>query len=366
METFKRTWAEIDLSALKENYQTVRRRVGPQMRVMAVVKADAYGHGAKRVAPFLEQCGADFFGVACLQEAVALREYGITRPILILGYTATRDFPVLLQYDLSQTVYDFGMAEQLSAVGGPARVHIALDTGMGRIGFDAFDPAAAAGEILRVAALPDIRVEGLFTHFSVADVDGEEAYTQEQYRRFDAVRALLAEEGLHPICHAANSAGTFLNENYWFDMVRAGIMLYGLEPGGRTNPYRPVMTVKTTVAAVRNLPAGRDISYGRRYTTTAPMRVATLAAGYADGYPRRLSGQSAVLINGKSAPILGTVCMDQMMVDVTDIPCNVGDEAVLMGGGVPFDSLAAKLGTIHYELVCGISPRVQRIYLNNK
>ncbi len=365
MEQFKRTWAEIDLSAIAENFNTVRRQAGERVQVMAVVKADAYGHGVRHVAPYLQELGADQFGVSCLQEAVELRELGITKPILILGYTPATHFTVLAEHGISQTVFSLEDAEALSKVGQqlgtPIRVHAKLDTGMGRIGFDAFDAKKAVREVAAVAKLPGITLEGLFTHFSVADTDGEEVYTESQLQRFIAVRDLLKEQGICPLCHAANSAAVFLDPAYHLDMVRAGIVLYGLEPGGRKNPYRPAMTIKTLVAFVKDLPAGRDISYGRRYTTQKPVKVATLTAGYADGYPRTLSKGGYVLINGAVAPILGTVCMDQMMVDVTDIPCKAGDEAILMGGEIDWGDLAERLGTIHYELICGISKRVLRI-----
>lgn len=365
MEHFKRTWAEIDLSAIGQNLNTVRQRVGEKVKVMAVVKANAYGHGVDLVAPYLADRGVDFFGVSCLQEAMELRALGLDQPILILGYTPANHFPRVLEEGISQTVFSMEDAKALSAaastLGKNAKVHIALDTGMGRIGFDAFDPAAAAQEALQVAALPGIEIEGLFTHFAVADTDGEEPYTQAQFDRFMQVRALLKEAGVEPLCHASNSAGTFLKEEYHLDMVRAGIVLYGLEPGGRENPFTPAMTVKTLISFVKELPAGRDISYGRHYTTQKPCRIATLSAGYADGYPRILSGKGQVLIHGKLAPILGNVCMDQMMVDVTEIPCKAGEEAVLMGGGIDFNELAKELGTIHYELVCGVGKRVPRI-----
>lgn len=367
MELFKRTWAEVNLSAIEENYQAVRRRVGSDVRVMAVVKADAYGHGVAKVAPFLERHGVDFFGVSCLQEAVELREAGIVRPILILGYTSPDYFDSLLRYDLSQAVFTVEDAVCFSRIaentGTKGRIHIAVDTGMGRIGFDAFEPEKTMPEILRIAALPGLCLEGLFTHFSVADTDGQEAYTEAQYRRFMAVKEVLNRAGYRPICHAANSAGVFLHQRYHLDMVRAGIVLYGLEPGGRANPFRPAMVIKTSISFLKELPAGRDISYGRHYTTSAPARIATLSAGYADGFPRALSGRGMVMIHGRRAPIVGTICMDQMMVDVTGIPCVIGDEAILMGDGIPFDLLAESLGTIHYELICGIGKRVPRIYL---
>lgn len=367
MKHFKRTWAEIDLSAIKENYHTVRQQVDPSVKVMAVVKANAYGHGVEEVAPMLEELGADFFGVSCLQEAAELRALGSKKPILILGYTPPKYFEQLCELDVCQTIFDVETAKQYNAycggIGQTGKVHIALDTGMGRIGLDAFDPAAAAKTVLEIAALPHLSVEGLFSHFSVADTDGEEAYTAAQFERFIAVRDLLKKEGLCPLCHIANSAGTFADPHYQLDMVRAGIVLYGQEPGGRENPYRPAMTLKTIVSYVKDLPAGRDISYGRHYTTDAPCRVATLSVGYADGYPRRLSGIGEVLIGGKRVRVIGNVCMDQLMVDVTDVPCKAGDEAILMGGGIDFNTVAAQVGTIHYELICGISKRVPRIYI---
>lgn len=364
MEIFKRTWAEVNLSAIGENLNTVRRQVGEEVQVMAVVKADAYGHGVADVAPFLAQCGVNQFGVSCLQEAVELRKLGITQPILILGYTPAAYAETLLAQDLSQTVFTVSDAEAFGAAaeraGKRIKLHAALDTGMGRIGFDAFDPQRASAEVAAVAAFAGVELEGLFTHFSVADTDGEEGYTEAQAERFAAVRRLLAEQGIKPICHAANSAAIFLNSGYHFDMVRAGIVLYGLEAGGRENPYHPAMTVKTTVSFVKELPAGRDISYGRRYTTQKPCRVATLSCGYADGYPRSLSNRGYAVICGKRAPILGTICMDQMMVDVTEIPCKAGDEAILMGGDVDWNELAQMVGTIHYELICGVGKRVSR------
>lgn len=366
MKNFNRTWAEVDLSAIAENFNTVRARVGKSVRVMAIVKADAYGHGVEKVAPLLAEFGADQFGVSCLQEAVELRNIGIKQPILILGYTAPDHFPYLFKYELTQTVFDLSFAKELSRAasdaGALAHVHCAVDTGMGRIGFDGFDPTDAAKSILAVSHMPGIKVDGVFTHFSVADTDGEEAYTEEQFDRFLVVCNCLNKEGLYPLRHAANSAGTFLDDRYHLDMVRAGIVLYGLEPGGRENPFKPAMVMKTAISFVKDLPKGRSVSYGRRFKSSAPMRVATLAAGYADGYPRSLSGLGYVLIHGKRAKILGSVCMDQMMVDVTDIPCKAGEEAVLMGGEIPYDSIAEELGTIHYELVCGIGKRVPRTY----
>lgn len=365
MEHFKRTWAEIDLSAIGDNYHKVRAQVGEACKIMAVVKANAYGHGVDHVAPYLARLGADFFGVSCLQEAMELKELGLDQPILILGYTLEHHFAQLISEGISQAVFSMEDARALSAkavaLGKSAKVHIALDTGMGRIGFDAFDARGAAQQAFAVADLPNIEMEGLFTHFSVADTDGEEAYTEAQFERFMQVRELLQQRGLNPICHCANSAGTFLNPKYHLDMVRAGIVLYGQEAGGRENPYRPAMTVKTLISFVKDLPAGRDISYGRRYTTGQSCRVATLSAGYADGYPRSLSGKGYVLIHGQKAPILGSVCMDQMMVDVSKIPCKAGEEAILLGGGIDFNEVAKELGTIHYELICGIGKRVPRI-----
>lgn len=369
MEHFKRTWAEIDLSAIGENFHKVRFQVGKTCKVMAVVKANAYGHGVDHVAPYLARLGADFFGVSCLQEAMELRELGLNQPILILGYTPEHHFTQLISEGISQAVFSMEDARALSAaavaLGKTAKVHIALDTGMGRIGFDAFDAQSAAKEAQAVADLPNIEMEGLFTHFSVADTDGEEHYTDAQFERFMQVRDLLQQRGYSPLCHCANSAGTFLNPKYHLDMVRAGIVLYGLEPGGRENPFQPAMTVKTLISFVKELPAGRDLSYGRKYTTEKTCRVATLSAGYADGYPRSLSGKGYVLIGGQKAKILGNICMDQMMVDVSELPCKAGEEAILLGGGIDFNEVAKELGTIHYELICGIGKQVPRIVKEN-
>ncbi len=366
MKELNRCWVEIDLGVIAENFSMIRRRVENQAKIMAIVKADGYGHGAMQVASLLEGKGADFFGVATLQEGIELRKGGIQKPILILGITAPEFYGNLLRYDLSQTIANKEQACQLSAFcaaeGAAAKVHIALDTGMGRLGFDAFDTESVAKELCEVAALKGIIIEGMYSHFSVADTDGEEVYTQEQFERFDEVRRLLAEREIFPICHIANTAGILAKPEYHLDMVRAGIALYGQEPGGRENPFHPAMVLKARISFIKDLPAGRSVSYGRRFQSDRPLRVATLPIGYGDGYPRALSGKGYALIGGKKAPILGMVCMDMMMVDVSDIPCKAGDEAILMGGGIDFQEVAAELKTIHYELICGFSKRVPRIY----
>ena len=241
---------------------------------------------------------------------------------------------------------------------------------MGRIGFDAFEPEKTMPEILRIAALPGLCLEGLFTHFSVADTDGQEAYTEAQYRRFMAVKEVLNRAGYRPVCHAANSAGVFLHQRYHLDMVRAGIVLYGLEPGGRANPFRPAMVIKTSISFLKELPAGRDISYGRHYTTSAPARIATLSAGYADGFPRALSGRGMVMIHGRRAPIVGTICMDQMMVDISQLATvRPNDIATIIGrdGAEEISpvTFASWDNTIANEILSRLGRRLTRIYQQN-
>ena len=371
-----RTWAEVDLDALAHNYRLLRG-LAPETRFLGVVKADAYGHGAVPVAKKLQALGADMLAVACLAEAVELREAGITLPILCLGQTPVELAGDLLAYDVTQTVGDLETGEALSAAaeaaGKTLKVHVKVDTGMGRLGFVYYeddDEAAlerAGKEIESLCALPGLEPEGIFTHF--ANADGSEAYTKNQCARIYDVFGELWERGLHQfkIYHCAASAAV-LNYSWtkvYMNMIRPGIALYGYvpDPSVKDPGLKPVMTVKSRIAAVRELPAGSFISYGCTARLERASKIAVLPMGYGDGLPRCLSNKLEVLIGDRLCPVLGRICMDMCMVDVTDAPgVKAGDVATVYGPGLT-DWAAQLAGTIPYELLCQLTPRVPRLYL---
>ena len=376
METLSpaaRTWAEIDCNALLHNFN-IARRTGK--KVMCVIKADAYGHGAVRCGRFLERHGADAFAVACLQEALDLRAGGITRPVLILGHTSAEYAALLAANTITQTVVDESAANELDAAaraaGVTVDVHIKLDTGMSRAGLLAQGEengmeAARAAE--RICHLPNLHVTGMYTHFSVADTPAEDAYTAWQLENYMRVYRYLSEKGLRPeTCHTSNSACILAHPETQIDMVREGIILYGMYPDSvpQKGELRPVMTLKTRVSQVRALPAGTTVSYGRTYRSDAPFQTAVMLAGYADGYPRRLSNNTTITIHGKRYPQVGRICMDMCMANITgaeDIAR--GDEVTLIGGdSITWEEAAEKVGTINYELTCLVTARTKRIYLN--
>ena len=370
----KRTWAEIDLTRLARNYRALRALTDPECRFMGVVKANAYGHGAVPVAQALEALGAEYLSVACLDEALELREAGIQSPILIMGLTPPEYTGALLEHNITQTVGDVETAAALSAVamaaGKPLTVHLKVDTGMSRLGLlcDEAHLLDAAESVRRAWSLPGLRWEGIFTHF--ANADGDEAYTMRQFARFLDLLDILANGGISfPIRHCASSAAVLNYPCTHMDMIRPGIALYGHYPAPcmeYTCPLEPVMTLKTRVAAVRDLPAGTAVSYGCTRVLERDSRVAVLPVGYADGYFRLFSDVLEVQIREGRAPLLGRVCMDMCMVDVTGIPGVVtGDEAVLYGDQVTVEAGAELAGTIQYELLCDVSPRVPRVYLGS-
>ena len=371
-----RTWAEVDLDALAHNYRLLRG-LAPGAKFLGLVKADAYGHGAAPIAKKLQELGADMLAAACLDEAIALRESGITLPILCLGQTPPELAGELLAYDITQTVGDLETGEALSAAavaaGKTLKIHVKVDTGMGRLGFVYYeddDEAAlerAGKEIESLCALPGLEPEGIFTHF--ANADGSEAYTKNQCARIYDVFGELWERGLHQfkIYHCAASAAV-LNYSWtkvYMNMIRPGIALYGYVPDPSvTDPgLKPVMTVKSRIAAVRALPAGAKISYGCTAALERDSKIAVLPMGYGDGLPRCLSNKLEVLIEDKLCPVLGRICMDMCMVDVTGAPgVKAGDTATVYGPGLT--GWAAQLaGTIPYELLCQLTPRVPRLYL---
>lgn len=359
-----RTWAEVDLDALAHNYRLLRG-LAPDSRFLGVVKANAYGHGAVPVAKKLESLGADMLAVACLDEAVELRRAGITLPILCLGQTPVEYASDLLEYNITQTVGDLETGKALSEAavkaGKKLKIHVKVDTGMGRLGF--VGPALNE-EIRALRALPGLEAEGIFTHF--ADADGSKEYTTAQNRKLGDAIGALRKAGLEfKICHCAASAAV-LNYPYTsMDMIRPGIALYGYvpDPSVKDPGLKPVMTVKSRIAAVRELPAGAKISYGCTATLERDSKVAVLPMGYGDGLPRCLSNKLEVLIGDKLCPVLGRICMDMCMVDVTDAPgVKAGDVAVVYGPGLT--QRAAQLaGTIPYELLCQLTPRIPRLYL---
>lgn len=371
----KRTWAEISLPNLEHNYRALRGMLPRGCRFLGVVKANAYGHGAVPVAKKLEELGAEYLAVACLDEAVELRQAGITAPILLLGPTPAEFAGELLHYDLTQSVQDLPAARALSEAAVQAdkllKIHIKADTGMSRLGFlcDEEHVATSVNEIAQVCALPGLKAEGIFTHF--ANADGDESYSMRQLTRFlDAVDKLSARGVKFEIRHCAASAAVLNYPCTHLDMVRPGIALYGHYPDpsceGLDGPgLLPVMTLKTRIVAVRELSAGTCISYGCTHTLARDSRLAVLPVGYADGLERLLSNRSEMLVRGKRVPILGRVCMDMCMVDVTDLPAvEVGDEATVFGPELPLEEKADAVGTIQYELLCGVAPRVPRVYLD--
>ena len=367
---FDNTYVTIDLDAIGSNFQAVAQKTG--VPVMAVVKADAYGHGAVQVAHHLkEQCA--FFGVSSVSEALELRHAGLTNPILILGHTPPEAFPLVIAHNIRPTLYSLESAEALSreAVkqGAVASFHIAVDTGMSRLGFQADDLGAQL--CVRIAGLPGLNCEGLFSHFATADC-ADLSRAEAQGMLFDQFIAKLEAAGLQiPLYHMNNSAGV-MNFSQHYGLVRSGIVTYGLYPSDEVDPkllpLKPALAWYSRVTHVKLLEAGREISYGGTYVTTAPTLVATVSVGYADGYPRNLSGKFHVLIHGRKAPILGRICMDQLMVDVTDIPeTTIGDKVVLVGSdgeeSITVEQVAEAAGSFHYEFICGISRRVPRYYL---
>lgn len=376
-EIFKslRTWVEINLDALECNFDAVREALPENMKILAVVKANAYGHGAIGVAKFLED-KADYLAVAATDEALELRKNGVNCPILILGHIPYGDYDNIVKFNITPTISDFYEAELLSEAavkaGVTADFHIAVDTGMNRIGF-ALSPKSIES-IKAINTLPNIKIEGIFSHFAAADMV-DKAYTRKQVEKFDGFVKELSEIGVDaPIKHLYNSAAIAdLEKKY--DMVRQGIILYGLKPSDEVefnniNIPQPVMSMKTRVVQVKTLSAGECISYGCTYTTEKETRVATLCAGYADGVTRVLSNNGEVLIRGKRAKIIGRVCMDQFMVDVTDIPdVEAGDTATIFGTDgdetISVDEIAKKANTINYEIICNINSRVTRVYMKN-
>ena len=365
------TRVKIDLDAISANFDAIAAKA--KVPVMAVIKADAYGHGAIQVAQLLQDRAA-FFGVSSMLEATELRRAGLTNPILILGHTPVKAFGTAIREGIRPTIFRLEDAQALSRAaveaGIPAPFHFAVDTGMSRIGFPA--TAESADVCAEIAKLPGLVPEGIFSHFATADC-ADLSRSRQQAGQFDSFCELLKARGVYiPVRHLNNSAG-LMNFDTHYEMVRAGIVTYGMYPSEEVSPelltLKPALQFLSKVTFVKTLPAGREISYGGTFVTTKDTRVATVPVGYADGYRRSLSGKFHCLIHGKKAPILGRICMDQMMVDVTEIPeTQPGDRVTLVGTDgeetITMEQIAAAADSFNYEFVCGISRRVPRIYVS--
>lgn len=364
-----RTWAEIDLDNIRHNVREIKRAIPENTRFLGVVKADAYGHGAVPVAKAILEAGGDYLAVACAAEAIELRQAGISAPVLILGVTPPEFAGELAGLNITQSVPSLSYAQKLSEkLDRPLKCHLKLDSGMGRIGFSCKN--GATDDMLSALGMEKLDFEGVFTHFAVSD-EPEKDFTAEQFRRFsECVEQLERTWGKHfAIRHCANSGAVINFREYSMDMVRPGLMTYGLYPAAETGgiSLRPAMSLKSRIYAINHFRPGDSISYGRSYTVEKAIRVAVIPIGYADGLSRNLSGRMDMLIGGVRCPQIGRICMDMCMVDVSDVPdCQEGDIVTIIGQDgnetIPVEELADRLGTISYELTCGVAPRVPRVY----
>jgi alanine racemase len=373
-EKYYRVQANVDLNAIWHNLSEIRSKISSNTKLMAIIKADAYGHGA---VPLAKSIGTsdliDYYGVAIIEEAVELRESGIDKPILILGYTPIEQYDLVVAYDVAQTVFQYEMAEALSLEakkqGKIAKIHIKIDTGMNRIGFT--DSLKSIDEIKRIAALENIAMEGLFSHFACAD-EADKTSANNQLERYIKFINILEQEQIQiPMKHIANSAGIIEFPEAYFNMVRCGIVTYGIYPSDQVNKQDikliPAMELKTHVIYVKDVEAGVGVSYGAAYVTKKKTRIATIPVGYADGYSRNLTNLGKVIIHGQYAPIVGRICMDQFMVDVTNIPdVQQGDAVTLLGKDadsfISAEELAEWSHSFAYELLCTVGKRIPRVY----
>lgn len=376
----KRAWVTVDLDALCYNTEQIRKAVHPQTMIMAVVKADAYGHGDRCIAKTLEEQGiVNWFGVSRLEEGLALRDYGITLPILIFGITPPEYAQTLLRYHLVPTVHTLEYGQQLNTalqvLGGTLPIHVKLDTGMSRMGFLSYGEVLEQSlrEIETLCQLEHIVPQGLYTHFAVSDTLDTESkdYTEEQFAYYTNVRQKLEERGVvFSINHCSNSAAILHYPEMNLDMVRAGIVLYGLLPAPESSDaldLRPLMNFYGSVTMIKEIPAGRTVSYGREFTAPAPTRIANVGIGYADGYDWAFSNKGEMIIRGQRVPVIGRVCMDQLMLDITTVEdAAIGDIVTVVGTdgeeSISFQDLAEATGTIHYEKTSVIGKRVPRVY----
>ncbi len=367
-------WAEINLDNLAHNIKEVRKHTKEDALVTAVVKANGYGHGSVEISRTFLDNGADRLAVAILTEAIELRKGNITEPILILGYTPPAQYGKVLEYTLIQAIYNYEEAKLLSnkavELNKKATIHIKLDSGMGRIGF--LPTKESIEDILKISELPNIYIEGIFTHFAKAD-EIDKSHARGQFEKYINMVKALEDKGLSiPIKHVSNSASIIDLPEYNLNMVRAGIMIYGFYPSDEVKKViklKPAMTLKARISHLKVVPQGTGISYGQIFVTDKESKIATIPIGYADGFTRMLTGKAEVYINGKRAKIVGKICMDQCMIDVTHIEdVKLGDEVVIFGSNPEHphaDEVAAKIGTINYEIVCMVGRRVPRVYVSN-
>lgn len=375
----RRTWIEVNLDALKHNYEEIKNKLEPGCEIICVVKADAYGHGFENTVGEFTACGCNYFAVSNLEEAMQVRSVNNDCSILILGYTPAKYAEVLALNNISQTVFNGEYARELSEkavkAGVQVNIHIKVDTGMSRLGFvyhDSVENSASVAEAAEACRLPGLFPEGIFTHFSSADEEQGEVFTRLQYELFRTFIDELEFEGIKfQLRHCCNSAATVLYPEMHLDAVRPGVILYGLNPSDYLDgkiDLKPAMSLKTVVSMVKEISIDSPVSYGRRYYTgDKTVKIATIPIGYADGFRRSLSGNVSVKIGEKTAPVIGSICMDQCMVDVTDIDDVKEGMTVTVfddekGSPLSVDAIASKVGTINYEIICGINKRVPRVY----
>lgn len=384
---YRQTYAEIDVNGLRHNIQAFRQSTPAHVKLSVCVKANGYGHGAVAVAEIAEEEGVDYLNVAFLDEAISLRNSGIRSPILILGYTPPEGIPSAFFHDITLNVYSLDVLEKLEQIapslsaqygGRKLKVHVKIDSGMGRLGIRSIEEAVSF--VKRLSWIEGVEVEGIFTHFACAD-ERDKSYSHKQHARFQAVVDALKEAGLQlPIVHSSNSAASIDLTEYHHNMIRVGVSLYGLYPSDEVDrervPLEPVLSWKTKVAHVKSVSANEAISYGAHYVTQMEKEwIATIPVGYADGYSRMLNGSAEVLIRGKRVPVVGSICMDQCMISLLPLgeeaaSIQQGEEVILIGKqgdeSIPIDELADKLGTIHYEVACMLAHRVPRVYIEDQ
>lgn len=375
MNELRPVWAEINLDNLAHNIREVKRVVKPGTMITAVIKADGYGHGAVKIGKTLLENGADRFAVATLSEAIQLRKSYKNIPILILGYTPNESADLVVKYNIIQTIYTYDQAvvysEKAQELDGEIKVHIKIDTGMSRLGMKVNEETIET--IKAINKLPNLIIEGIFTHFAVAD-ETQKEFTYNQAQKFKSICNALEKEDINiPIKHVSNSAAIIDLPEMNYNMVRAGIMLYGLYPSNEVDKnkvkLKEVMSLKVKISHVKEIEKGIGVSYGLLYKADKPVKIATLPIGYADGYTRLLSGKAKALVNGKKVPVVGRICMDQCMIEVTGLDVNPGDEVILFGQDgnncITIDEVAKNIETINYEIICMISKRVPRVYIKN-
>lgn len=376
LDYMNRVYLKIDLDKICNNINEVIKKVGSDTKVLAVVKGDAYGHGAIEVTKALSEIGTYGFAVATVGEALALRRAGITKPILILDFVFPNQFETIIRNDIMLTIFQYGIAKELNEaaeeMGTTAHIHIKVDTGMGRIGY--IPDNKSVDEICRIAQLPNIEIDGIFTHFACADMIDKTSMNK-QYEKFKAFVEKLEARGIDiPIKHVCNSAAIIDKDDNFLNLVRSGIVTYGLYPSEDVDKEKlhvePAMELHSVVINIKTIHEGDTVSYGSTYVATKPTVIATIPVGYADGYPRLLSGKGSVLIHGKRAKIVGRVCMDQFMVDVTDIPdVSIGDNVTLIGKDgddcITCEEIGDISGRFNYEFLCCITRRVPRVYIRN-